>query len=234
MTADAAWPDLAAALDLPRVPRQARGRRKRDAILAAAEALFAERGYEAVAIEDLVARAGVSVGTFYGYFRNKRQVLLSLIGAQVEGLLGLGLAGLDFGDEPRAAIARTVREALGTIARGRGLRRAWLELLPRDPELAARQREVGELVRGQVAGAIEAARARGLTWPQLDAPATAWAIVLLFEQVAAQAALGAPAPVADERLAAALTDLIHRAVFRQAAGEDPAAGHVDHPAGRNA
>ena len=62
---------------LPRVPQQARSREKRDEILKAAAAMFVARGYAATTSDEIAAAAGVSVGTFYNYFRNKRQVLVT-------------------------------------------------------------------------------------------------------------------------------------------------------------
>lgn len=48
-------------------------------LYAAAVALFVERGYHDVGVDDIVARCGLSHGTFYGYFRNKRDLLQSLM-----------------------------------------------------------------------------------------------------------------------------------------------------------
>ena len=61
---------LDAMLDLPREPQQARSRKKRDALLKAAATMFIARGYDATTSDDIAAAAGVSVGTFYSYFRN--------------------------------------------------------------------------------------------------------------------------------------------------------------------
>ncbi len=53
---------------------------KRDAtrrrLSTAAFALFAERGYDAVSVGDIAQAAGVSVPTFYAYFRTKEHVVL--------------------------------------------------------------------------------------------------------------------------------------------------------------
>ena len=49
----------------------ARADEKRNAILAAALALFAERGFHGSSVPDLAKRAGVGTGTIYRYFENK-------------------------------------------------------------------------------------------------------------------------------------------------------------------
>ena len=52
--------------------RPDRGEATRDALLAAARALFAERGYAGVGTEEVVRRAGVTRGARTDHFRDKR------------------------------------------------------------------------------------------------------------------------------------------------------------------
>ncbi|GAB6093874.1 hypothetical protein JCM14469_01260 [Desulfatiferula olefinivorans] len=48
---------------------------KRRNILSAAEAVFAEKGYDSATIFDIASRAGVADGTIYDYFANKEDLL---------------------------------------------------------------------------------------------------------------------------------------------------------------
>jgi AcrR family transcriptional regulator len=48
-------------------------------ILAAALASFAERGYAATRLDDVAARAGVTKGTLYLYFRNKEELFKAVV-----------------------------------------------------------------------------------------------------------------------------------------------------------
>lgn len=58
---------------------QARARRTREKILSQAKRAFAERGFEATNLtEHILTPAGVSVGSFYHQFSNKREVLLEI------------------------------------------------------------------------------------------------------------------------------------------------------------
>jgi AcrR family transcriptional regulator len=50
----------------------------RQALLAAARELFAERGYGHVKVADVVARAGASTGSFYHHFGSKRDLFAEL------------------------------------------------------------------------------------------------------------------------------------------------------------
>lgn len=60
----------------------------RAAILAAAREVFAESGYEASSIRDVVRRTGLAAGTFYNYFPDKESVLRALLEDRTEVLRG--------------------------------------------------------------------------------------------------------------------------------------------------
>ena len=61
-------------------PRWERRKQERPAeLLAAALALFVQRGYAATRLEDVAARAGVSKGTLYLYFENKEELFKSVV-----------------------------------------------------------------------------------------------------------------------------------------------------------
>lgn len=56
---------------------------RREAIVAAAEALFAERGFAETSMADIVEASGVSTGTVYRYFDNKEAVVMAVTEAAV-------------------------------------------------------------------------------------------------------------------------------------------------------
>ena len=58
---------------------------RRQQILGCARDVFSEKGYHGASIADIIARAGVARGTFYLYFKSKRDVFDELL----EGLLTL-------------------------------------------------------------------------------------------------------------------------------------------------
>jgi AcrR family transcriptional regulator len=59
---------------------------RRGRILDAALELSAEGGFDAVQMREVAARADVALGTLYRYFPSKENLLLSVMGVQVEGL----------------------------------------------------------------------------------------------------------------------------------------------------
>src|SRR6202050_3458821 len=60
-------------------PRSRRKSDRRLQLLAAAERLFAERGFLAVRLEDIGAAAGVSGPAIYRHFPNKESLLVELL-----------------------------------------------------------------------------------------------------------------------------------------------------------
>jgi AcrR family transcriptional regulator len=59
-------------------------------ILEAATILFRDVGYDSARIEDIAEMAGVSVGTFYNYFKNKGDILMATVSMEVEEVLAAG------------------------------------------------------------------------------------------------------------------------------------------------
>ncbi|WP_218104056.1 TetR/AcrR family transcriptional regulator [Thermogemmatispora onikobensis] len=60
-------------------PSLSRGEITRQRILEAAEAVFGELGYYEASISEITRRAGVAQGTFYIYFRTKREIFVELV-----------------------------------------------------------------------------------------------------------------------------------------------------------
>ena len=52
---------------------------RRSEILAAAEKLFFERGYEETSVESIIEAITISKGTFYYYFKSKEDLLESVV-----------------------------------------------------------------------------------------------------------------------------------------------------------
>ena len=194
---------------LPRVPQQARSREKRDEILKAAAAMFVARGYAATTSDEIAAAAGVSVGTFYNYFRNKRQVLVTLVLERLEGIFtNLQLARMDFTSGNHFD---SVRRAVTAVLSGTetGLRRVWLELMTHDPELVPYQQAIRRHVLEQLERNLAQAVAHGDTWPDLDVEATALAIFSLLDTLS----LRRDESIGEQRLIATLTNMVYRALF---------------------
>ena len=67
-----------------REPKQERSIEKKNKIVHAGYELFSEVGYYATNTAQIAKRAGVSTGIVYGYFKDKRDILLDVLAIYVE------------------------------------------------------------------------------------------------------------------------------------------------------
>jgi AcrR family transcriptional regulator len=141
--------------------REQRAAETRADVLAAATALFVERGWAATGMRDIAARAGVAVQTVYGSFASKSDVLLAAIDVGVVG----DARPVPLADRPEfAALAvGSVAERVGVAARlltginqrTRGLRRALREGAGGDPALEAKLEELQSRRRDNIRQGLE-------------------------------------------------------------------------------
>src|SRR6266404_4706258 len=120
----AAAPDAAATREM-----RAQGRKTMRKLLDAGMRVFAERGFHAARVDDIVRAARTSHGTFYLYFANKEELLraLAIQCAQEMGALAGGLGEVT-GDEAGAAELRQFLDTFfSTYARFGPVLRAWME-----------------------------------------------------------------------------------------------------------
>jgi AcrR family transcriptional regulator len=75
------------ALANARAPKRARGKQRVAALLEAAAAVFAEKGYEAATMTEIAARAGAPIGSLYQFFPVKEALADTLVQNYVELLV---------------------------------------------------------------------------------------------------------------------------------------------------
>jgi AcrR family transcriptional regulator len=159
-----------------------RAGRSRRAILDAAAPIFAERGYEAASLNEIILASGLTKGGFYFHFRSKRELALAVL--DDGGQRWVRSLGQELGETPRAIdrlvaaprmIARLAREGQGPAA----LRRL-ADDLTRDPEI---RDEVCGSIRtwiGSAAADIAAAQAEGSIRADLDPEVLAEILISAF------------------------------------------------------
>jgi AcrR family transcriptional regulator len=203
-----ARPDLLASQQLPPAPQQERSRRKREALLEKALALFAERGYEQTSIEEMVHAAGVAVGGFYQHFTSKRQLLLVLMDRLLQDVSLLtweaqGSAPADLRD----GIARLIRQALTVDWAYAGAYRAWHEAAVRDPELQELHHQIEAWSASQLMLLFRALSFVPGARPEVERETLAWVFALLLLRLA-------ETPVAEpDAVVASLTNLLYHSLF---------------------
>lgn len=70
-----------------RTPRQDRSIKTKEAIIQAAMKLFSDKGYHQTNTKQIAAEAGVSTGSFYSYFIDKRAVFIDVLKVYSEAIL---------------------------------------------------------------------------------------------------------------------------------------------------
>jgi len=188
--------------------RQERSRRSYEALVDAAIELFAKHGYDNVGTPEIANAAGVSVGTFYRYFDDKREVYLEIMRR-------------DLGSAYKETIERLTPEHFRGRARHETISECVYVLFEHvlaRPALTLRDDAVAELRRAFEHLAVQrlSALIAAIT-PRADVPdPDAFAYVLYGS--AMQCAYGlavhlVPATIDRDRARTALTAFIERALF---------------------
>jgi AcrR family transcriptional regulator len=195
--------------------QQERARRTYAMLIEAAQALFAERGFDATGTPDIAEHAGVSVGTFYRYFDDKKQIYLEVCRRHSERALTDIMAGLRpdlfVGKARHETIMLAIDVLFGHVSAAPGLLRSFIEMSLRDPDVAAIQRQFDDDGRRQLTALLTTVVSRDVA---PDPAATAFVIHAAATECAFQVAglRGSP-PLAPEPVKAALCALVERGLF---------------------
>ena len=203
-----ARPDVLAGQQLPPAPQQERSRRKRDALLMSALALFAERGYEQTSIEDIARSADVAVGGFYQHFTSKRQILLVLMDRLLQEVSLLTWeAKSSAPTDIRDGIARLIRQALTVDWAYAGAYRAWHEAAMRDLALQEFHHQIEAWSASQLMLLFQALSFVPGARQDVDTETLAWVFALLLLRLA-ETPLEEP-----DAVVASLASLLYHGLF---------------------
>jgi AcrR family transcriptional regulator len=143
-------------------PLRADAKRNRAALLAAAEAAFAERGV-AASLEEIALIAGVGIGTLYRHFPTRQDLVESLIHDRSLDMIRLGAELLD-ADDAFAALETWLQALVKHAASFRGLAESMIDAAcdsdtpgPLTDTCEQQQQAAAALVaRAQAAGQVRA------------------------------------------------------------------------------
>ncbi len=191
------------------------------ALMSAAREVFAELGFDAAQTPDIARRAGVSVGTFYRYFHDKRQAFVELITQHLEAAHEDIFARLQperfaasvpVGDR-RAAVDAVLEVIFSFLQRFPGLERVYLEMSLRDPEVERLRVEFEEKGRHALAQLIEVLVPRSRV-PDPRAAAQVIQVAVLEVAIGALGVRGPHHPGAPlEAVREALAQMLDRYLF---------------------
>lgn len=194
-----------------RRPQQARSRRTRQKLVEAAAALFEEHGYDETTTAAIARRARVAVGTLYGYFPDKRALLLEIMRATVEQMAELVLERLDPDlwqeVDPRTSLRSLIHTIFTTRELRPGLQRIVWERFFKDDEVREALESIEARLRDAVKGLLVSLAERGIGGVR-DPDSAAFVIHTSVEWTASRLMLGG---ASDAEVAAAVettTDMI--------------------------
>lgn len=142
------------------------GEERKQQLVDAAVALFAERGYGATRIADICERAGVAKGLFYWYFPTKHDLFVELVRTMRRRLRRAQAAAMD----PAADALTRLRQGTEASVRFIGRHAAYfsfVEVERHDSEVAAILREGSEVYLRDVRALVDEAQGAGLV-PDAD------------------------------------------------------------------
>jgi AcrR family transcriptional regulator len=195
--------------------RQDRARRSYLGLIEAATALFSAQGYDAVGTPEIAQRARVSVGTFYRYFDDKREIYLEIarrttVAAYRDTIASLGPDRF-VGRARRETISETIAMLFDHVLSQPRLTRSFQEMSLRDPAVAEVSRAFEQVSVGRLSTLIAAVVPRDVV---RDPDATAWVLYGSAMHTAyGLAGHFGPPPISAARARKALTDFIERTLF---------------------
>jgi AcrR family transcriptional regulator len=141
----------------------------RDRLVAAAAAVFAEKGYDRAGVQEIARRAGFTTGAIYGRFRGKAELLLAAIEAQSDDEFEQLFAEHRFKGKATDIIT-TVGSHLVTeeFDNGQALLVEAFVAARREPEVATMLRSVVEQRAENLIALIDDGKRTGGIDPELD------------------------------------------------------------------
>jgi AcrR family transcriptional regulator len=122
--------------------------------LAAAHALFAERGFTAVTMDDVAAAVGVTKPLLYNYFGNKERLYLACLEESADALVSTVLGAVAAADRPADALGDGIRAFFRFVSEDRS---SWAvlfdETIPASGEIADRVARYRDQILDAVASA---------------------------------------------------------------------------------
>jgi AcrR family transcriptional regulator len=157
----------------PKPPEQLseRGRRTREALIAAARRVFERDGFIDARITDIAEEAGAAHGTFYTYFDSKEAALRAVILQLESELLGARAAqyqGRRVDRAPLDALRAANRRYLETYRANSKLMVIWENAAAIVPDIAALLHEAKEAFVTRAEKSIRGLQEAGLADPSLD------------------------------------------------------------------
>ena len=163
------------------VPLGPKATKTRDQLMRAAYEQLIERGYIATSVEHIHEAAGVSLGTFYQYFRDKADLMGTLVGQAIVETATSMFRPLDLA-EHKDGIEKVIDGFVRGYARTAKFQRVWEQATHVDDDLAAMRRDVSRLLDEALSDAIVRGQRAGIIDPELPPGPTSTALAAMVDR----------------------------------------------------
>jgi AcrR family transcriptional regulator len=163
--------------ELPAGPRAIR---TRNSLLLAAGELFAEQGYLETTVGQISERAGVALGTFYQYFRDRADIITTLVRLTIVDVLKV-----DRRWDPsrgRRGLQRVIAAFARTYVATAPFQSVWEEVTHIQPDMADLRRETTRMFTDALEASLRDGVAGGFVRDDLDIPAMARALTSMVDR----------------------------------------------------
>ena len=207
------------------------GEDRERAILATAERLLAERGFDGFSVDDLARGAGLSRPTFYFYFASKDAVVLSLLDRVIDQA-HRSTPTVDFAADALGSWRAIIATIVAVFDEHRAVTVAGVEAHAASAEIRALWSAAMERWVTDTAALIQAERDRGAAPAGLPARELAVALNLMNERVLAATFAGGEPGVAVDRVTDVLLGIWWPAIYGTAVAEQWTAAPEEIPCHR--
>jgi AcrR family transcriptional regulator len=199
-----------------RIPKQARSRRTREKVLSAAVSCFEELGYDETNTAEIARRARIAVGSLYGYFKDKREILLELLDATIRQIAEYTIRELDpelwKGRSHKANIRRVIDALFHTRHFNPGMQRILWERYFKDPQFHEAVTDIEARVRGALVHLLSVLKSDGQLRIR-DVDTAAFVVYTAIEWTASRLILS-ESEVAIDDAVAATSDMVARFLLK--------------------
>lgn len=163
------------------VPVGPKGTKTRRKLLATGYTQFVRRGYIATTVEDIHEAAGVSLGTYYQYFRDKADLMATLVGDAIVDTAESMFPSVDL-TAGADGVTHLLEAFVRSYAATADFQRVWEEATHVDEDLAALRRDVSRLLDDSLSAAIVRAQRAGVVEPSIDAASSSRALAAMVDR----------------------------------------------------
>jgi AcrR family transcriptional regulator len=163
------------------VPLGRKAARTRAALLEAAGDVFMKNGYSSTSVGDIASAAGVSLGAFYQYFRDRADILGALVGEGAQRMLD-GAAQVWRPNEGREGVRRVLHAFVSHYRASSKFQRVWEEVTHVEGDLASLRRELIRTYTSAVETALRLGQQEGSVRADLDIAGASVALTSMVDR----------------------------------------------------